>query len=67
MTSHKLGSNNGSVWDCELSLSIDIAADHWLTEVTLISLYRFSFLVMSHNVFINCTRLLSMGQASITV
>ncbi len=61
MTSHKLGSNNGSGWDCELSLSIDIAADHWLTEVTLISLS------LSHNVFINCTRLLSTGQASITV
>ncbi len=39
MTSHKRGSNNGSVHEeNEQSLTIDIAADHWLTEVTLISL-----------------------------
>ncbi len=35
----KRGSNNGSVREeNEQSLTIDIAAYHWLTEVTLISL-----------------------------
>ncbi len=63
MTSHKRGNNNGAVREeNELKVS-DIAADHWLTEVTLISL----FLFLSHNLVINCISLLSTTQASVTV
>ncbi len=50
MTSHKRGSNNGAVREeNELSLTIEIAADHWLTEATLISLS----LSLFHNLVFN--------------